>query len=334
MNLINKLDFGRDLVLCKIFGRKKPLIVSFSITERCNADCDYCDVGKNDRMEEYTSTEAMALLKELETLGMKKVIFTGGEPLLRKDIGSLISKASELGISVNLNTNGLLVPEKIGEISDADLLVLSLDGPKEINDSIRSKRTHDKVMKSIEMAKEYDIEVGITSVLSSQNIDKLDYLFNVAKDKQVPLNFQPVVEQISSRINDSEQKSIKNLVVERGELRGVIKKIKKFKMNNKNLVKPSIYTLDNMLDVLFSPKKPDCGRGIISYRIEKRSLVACSRCAQAERVSMENGFKEAMDKINTKPNCSTRCCTGALELSNIWNFNFKTMLNQIINGSY
>ncbi|MFB6089238.1 MAG: radical SAM protein [Candidatus Aenigmatarchaeota archaeon] len=334
MDLVKKIDLGKDFVISKLFGIKKPLIVTYSVTGRCNSKCKYCGIRDNINKEGFSHEEAMALIGEMGKLGTKKLVFTGGEPLLRDDIGTLISKAGNLGISVSLNSNGILLPQKIEDVKNVDFLVLSLDGPKEVNNDLRGNGSYEKVMESLDIAKEYGINVGLTTVLTKKNVDKLDFLFDIARDKDVSLNFQPFVEHISPTMNKEIKIPNEELKLNRDELNGVIEKVKEFKMEYDNLIRPSINTLEKILDIHFSSIKPNCGKGIIHYRIERRYLIQCPRVWESEKIPMENGFQRALEKISKNPSCSGKCCTSALELFNIWNFDLKTIINQIVNDSF
>lgn len=176
MELKDKILSGVKILECKFFKKREPLIVNFEVTSRCNADCKYCKYkGKK---EEFSTEEAVSIISDLSDLGTKKMIFTGGEPLIRDDIGLLISEAKQEGMSVNLNSNGFLVPERVDTVKKTDKLVLSLDGPEEIHNELRGKESFQKVMKAIRVAKSNNIPVFITSVISKLNIDKIDWLLN------------------------------------------------------------------------------------------------------------------------------------------------------------
>ncbi|GAI51335.1 unnamed protein product, partial [marine sediment metagenome] len=87
------------------------------ITKSCNLHCKYCyfNAGKAMKKELYFS-ELLSLFKEIVSIGPKKVIFTGGEPLLRKDIFYLVNNFRNMlnGKRMNfcLMSNGLLIDNK------------------------------------------------------------------------------------------------------------------------------------------------------------------------------------------------------------------------------
>ncbi|MBC2581834.1 putative heme d1 biosynthesis radical SAM protein NirJ2 [Clostridium sp. DJ247] len=89
------------------------MIVSWNTTNKCNMYCDHC--YRNSGLEnegELTTEQGKSLLEEIAKAGFKIMIFSGGEPLMRKDIFELISYADELGLRPVLGSNGTLLTEE------------------------------------------------------------------------------------------------------------------------------------------------------------------------------------------------------------------------------
>ena len=107
------------------------MAVSWSLTFLCNQRCSYCDVWKY-RKEELDLPQVEKIIDELSCLGTKWISFTGGEPLLRSDLESIIAYAKSKNIYVSVSTNGVLVPEKINILKLADKVKLILDGPEDV----------------------------------------------------------------------------------------------------------------------------------------------------------------------------------------------------------
>jgi cyclic pyranopterin phosphate synthase len=110
-----------------------------SVTDRCNIRCFYCmpaeDVTFRPREELLTFEEIERFVRDLVPLGINKLRLTGGEPLVRKDLPSLVGRLSEVpGIGdLALTTNGLLLEEQATELRKAGLhrLNVSLDALSE-----------------------------------------------------------------------------------------------------------------------------------------------------------------------------------------------------------
>ena len=98
-----------------------------SVTDRCNIRCFYCmpetDVKFQPREELLTFEEIERLVSIAARLGVRKVRLTGGEPLLRKNLSTLVRKLSAIeGIEdLALTTNGVLLAQQAEELYDAGL---------------------------------------------------------------------------------------------------------------------------------------------------------------------------------------------------------------------
>ncbi|KQL18644.1 GTP 3',8-cyclase MoaA [Cytobacillus solani] len=103
-----------------------------SVIDRCNFRCTYCmpaekfgpDFAFLPKSELLTYEEIERLAKIFVSLGVEKIRLTGGEPLLRKDLPTLVKKLSEIeGLKdIGLTTNGVLLPKFAKELKEAGLL--------------------------------------------------------------------------------------------------------------------------------------------------------------------------------------------------------------------
>lgn len=107
------------------------MLCNYYVTYRCNATCSFCDIWE--RPSPYISLENLACnLKDLKKLGVRIIDFTGGEPLLHRDIHTMLRMAKEQGFITTLTTNTLLYPKKATSLQGLiDMLHFSLDSPKE-----------------------------------------------------------------------------------------------------------------------------------------------------------------------------------------------------------
>ena len=130
-----------------------PDTIYLHVTKRCNLDCVYCYFSAGEPMEEELSTEEMlSVLRDVYLLNPRRVVFTGGEPLLRKDILKLVQALENMdkGLHLCLSTNGILINKENAEdlVKNFDEIRISIDGFKEINDAIRGEGTFEKAMKA------------------------------------------------------------------------------------------------------------------------------------------------------------------------------------------
>ncbi len=175
--------------LARATGRKFPLMVTMSLTDRCNFRCDYCELPHMERPEMSTADWHRAI-DELADAGMMRVSLMGGEPLLRKDIGELIDHLKDRGVNVAMNTNGWLFPQRIDVISKLDLVCITLDGPREINDAQRHPGAYDKVLAAIDLAKSRGVQVITMTVMTKGGLDTVDHVLEIAKAKGIRAFFQ------------------------------------------------------------------------------------------------------------------------------------------------
>lgn len=122
--------------LYKLLG---PRLVFVEPTSLCNLKCQMCDRWKWRIKDKLTTQNLLGIFEELRVLGTKRIVLTGGEPLLRKDIKELIEGINKAGIKPTLYTNGYLFNSEIALRlleNNADIS-FSLDG-------FRSS-THEKI---------------------------------------------------------------------------------------------------------------------------------------------------------------------------------------------
>lgn len=132
---------------------RHPVLCNYYLTYRCNARCSFCDIWE--RPSPYAHREAVFQnLKDARRLGVDIVDFTGGEPLLHRDLPDFLEYAQTLGLITTVTTNGLLYPKYAEALKGKiDMLHFSLDAADaESHDSIRGVRCFEHVMRSIKVA--------------------------------------------------------------------------------------------------------------------------------------------------------------------------------------
>jgi MoaA/NifB/PqqE/SkfB family radical SAM enzyme len=126
-----------------------------------------------DRLMTQKWKEVLSFFREH---GTEKLIFTGGEPLIRKDIIEIVSYAkNDLGYTITLSTNTIFLQQKYGILSDIDQIGIPLDGSNSAtNEKIRvgNPRHFDIAIESIKSVKKDfpNLEVTIRTVVSKDNM--------------------------------------------------------------------------------------------------------------------------------------------------------------------
>ncbi len=109
----------------------RPELVSWNTTQRCNLRCGHCYLAAGKAApDELTLAEGRRLIDDLAAAGTRMLILTGGEPLLRRDLGELVAHAAARGLLPVLGTNGmLLTPDKVQHLRQRGLAgaAISLD---------------------------------------------------------------------------------------------------------------------------------------------------------------------------------------------------------------
>ncbi|WP_202711558.1 radical SAM/SPASM domain-containing protein [Sporosalibacterium faouarense] len=162
-----------------------PNAISWSITDNCNLKCKHCYSSKIDEDKYDMSYEkVMEVIRLLDNYGIFRITLTGGEPLMRKDIFDIIRELKKRAFCVEINTNGTLInkdiSKKLKEL-DIDGVRISLDGSnKYSHDKFRGiKGAFDKSIKAIEILKEDNHRVNVTTIPNKLNLDEMSSLFNI-----------------------------------------------------------------------------------------------------------------------------------------------------------
>ena len=180
-----------SLVRVRMGGAPRPVIVSWTITHRCNLRCRYCDVPLQ-TMAEPTTEEALALVHEMASLGTRAVSLTGGEPLVRTDIVEVVAALRRSGMLASINSNGTYLPRRAGVLEHLTRMQLSLDGPADVHDPIRGDGSFAEVEVAARMTRDAGLPLVLSVVLSRHNLHAIDALVDIAVDWGARLSFHPV----------------------------------------------------------------------------------------------------------------------------------------------
>ncbi len=114
-----------------------PILVMHAHSS-CNCRCLMCDIWKNREGKSLSEKDLRAQIESIRTLGVKWVVFSGGEPLMNAELPALCAILRRERIRLTLLTTGLLLDKKAEEVAAGfDEIIVSLDGPREIHDKIR-----------------------------------------------------------------------------------------------------------------------------------------------------------------------------------------------------
>lgn len=173
----------------RALSRKSPFQMTLSLTNRCNFRCSYCDIPLQ-HSDEMETREWLTAIDELHRGGMGRASLIGGEPLLRKDAGEIVRYLKRIGVHASMNTNGWLIPERIDEIQELDLVCVTLDGPAEVHDRQRNPGSHRKVLRALDALRQRSIAAVTMTVVTPAGIDHIDHVLDVAEEYGIQAFFQ------------------------------------------------------------------------------------------------------------------------------------------------
>ncbi len=207
-----------------------------SLTDKCNLNCIYCNpadakIKKLQRNEILSYDELLRLINIFTgKLGVKKIRFTGGEPLVRKDIIHFFESVSLLkqqyGFEFGLTTNGTLLEDKLDSLKrfGLDKLNISLDSLRpERFKYITGKDNLDSVIRSIQKASEIGFEPLKINVVVMRfvNDDEIIDFVDLVKDTKMNVRFIEFMPFGNNRWNREgfiSYKEIKNIVEKKYQL--------------------------------------------------------------------------------------------------------------------
>jgi MoaA/NifB/PqqE/SkfB family radical SAM enzyme len=173
-----------------------PVLCNYYLTYRCNATCGFCDIWE--RPSPYVTLDQVRdNMRDLKALGVRVVDFTGGEPLLHRQLDQILAIAKSQKMITTVTTNGLLYPKYAERLRGLiDMLHFSLDSPiREEHDKSRGVRCFDKVMESIAVARSLGERPDILFTVFEENIHQIRQVWeDICLPNDLVLILNPVFE--------------------------------------------------------------------------------------------------------------------------------------------
>lgn len=227
---------------------KRPVVV-WNVTRKCNLKCVHCYAQAKDETfkNELSTQEGKDLIDDLANFGVPVLLFSGGEPLVRKDLPELADYAVKKGMRAVISTNGTLIsPDTAKVLKEIGLsyVGISLDGMETVNDKFRGVPGAFKAaLEGIENCKQAGIKVGLRFTINRFNKDEVEAVFDLLEQKDIPrVCFYHLVYagRGSSLVNDDvshqETRTILDLIMDRTK-----------KLHDKGISK-EVLTVDNHAD--------------------------------------------------------------------------------------
>jgi MoaA/NifB/PqqE/SkfB family radical SAM enzyme len=187
-----------------VFGRKKPAMVTVNLTNQCNQNCIYCEIGQHHASpgdEALSFDDIIWILDEMAQNEIKKISLCGGEPFLFKGIIDVAAYAGKKNIRCAITTNGmtahLLNDNELGILKKSKTEInVSIDSFQESVQSYTrgTEMALKNALKSIRKLRDKGIPVTVLSVISKYNYRDLYKSFIAAYEKGISqVLFQPVI---------------------------------------------------------------------------------------------------------------------------------------------
>jgi pyrroloquinoline quinone biosynthesis protein E len=164
-----------------------PLWLLAELTYKCPLHCPYCSnpMDMQETNDELDTEQWLNALTQAREMGAVQLGFSGGEPLLRKDLEELVTHANELGFYTNLITSGIGLTEKrIAALKDAGLAHIQLSfqsANADENDLIGNKRHSFKQKLNVaKLVKQYNYPMVLNFCITAQNIHAIDEVMTLS----------------------------------------------------------------------------------------------------------------------------------------------------------
>lgn len=186
----NTINFSGDSLRYGKGRHSRPIVV-WNMTRACNLHCIHCYAQAKSEADndELTTQEAKQLIDDLKDFGVPVLLFSGGEPLLRKDIFELGKYAASRGIRTAVSTNGTLITSDTAQkLKDAGFgyIGISLDGMKPVNDKFRGVNgAFDSTLQGIANCRDAGLKTGIRFTITKYNYNDVPSIINLTCDNKI-----------------------------------------------------------------------------------------------------------------------------------------------------
>lgn len=167
-----------------------PLLVIWEVTQACDLACVHCRASAQpDRNpQELTTEQGYRLLDQIRSFGDPLMVFTGGDPLKRPDIYSLIRYSAQIGLRTNVTPSAtpLLTGEAIERFKEngVNRMAISLDGPDAAtHDEFRGiPGTFERAMFALRHAQKIGLDTQLQTTVTRRNMAKLPQVAEIARE--------------------------------------------------------------------------------------------------------------------------------------------------------
>ncbi len=168
----------------------RPVVV-WNCTRQCNLSCIHCYASADNRKSarEMDTSAGRAFIRDLADFGVPVILFSGGEPLLRKDLFLLAGQARECGIRIALSTNGTLITDRLAsqikKLGFAEVGI-SLDGIGATNDHFRGRSgSFEDALIGIRNCIALGLRVSLRLTITKYNYREIPEIFRLVEAENI-----------------------------------------------------------------------------------------------------------------------------------------------------
>ena len=245
---------------------RRPILVHFEVTMRCNAGCEFCDYWKTDSSEK--DRELRSFADAARFFNPMMITFTGGEPTLRRDLEALVravSDAVRIRYITLLTHGGMLTPERARGLWDAgvDQFNISLDYLDGRHDAARKiPGLTAKIFRLVPGMRERGVDnIRFNTVIKDDNLDQLIPIVDRARELGCGVNF--------STYTDFKNGNKAHLLraEQLRELEAVIAELISYKRRHRGVITSSDYYLKQIPRYVRGEMTEPCQAGIRTIHV-------------------------------------------------------------------
>jgi Fe-coproporphyrin III synthase len=237
--------------------------ISLQVTNNCNSKCIMCDYWKTSSTPKMSVANYRKVINDLVPFGLKSIMITGGEPLLRQDLWELYEELRSQGFHLILNTSGVLLNKNMKKVKDSfHSVLISLDSHySDGYKKIRGVDRFDEVIASIkELKAQSNIHIILSHTLQADNISELENFLKFSIELGVnKISLRPLDVTSVEGFNRSQSKDGKheNGLPSLGDIKKLEESVKRIKVEfcdqlESGLIAPDSFGLDEIIKYFYA----------------------------------------------------------------------------------
>jgi MoaA/NifB/PqqE/SkfB family radical SAM enzyme len=298
-----------------------PLSLTFELTWLCNLACGYCDRHTPMRRE-MTREEILSALGQFHSMGMRETNLDGGDPLTHPHAGEIVDLLAGLGVTVSMNTNGILVPARIAIVRKVSRIKISLDGPREQHDGMRGERAFERALAGAKAALDAGVPVEFSCTVGRHNAACVEEVVDLAEDLGTSVVFQPA---LNSLFNDTDRDG-SSWQLDAASIRAAFARIEQLKRGGRAV--GNAWSSLRHFRAFPEPARPPCAAGwVIATMDPEGVLFSCGQLNRGDRSNsvVQLGAAEAFARL-TRKGCDQCWCARLVEANYQWGLRIDRML--------